>query len=137
MSRSTPSSTGRCVAVWLLVTAGVLGTCSTVAGAAASLVSSATWHGTFEDLLVAVSAAALVGCAAWLWLVTTATVVDVVRGHVPVVEPRGVARRLVLAACGAVVVAGIGGPALADAGTGGHSLVRLPMPDRAVVTAVA
>ena len=132
MSRGKQSSAGRCLAVWLLTTCAVLGTWSTVAGAAASLASSAAWHGTFEDLLVAVSSAALVACAGWLWLVTTATVLDVVRGRVPASAPRGLARRLVLAACGAAVVAGVGSPALAGAGSGDPSLVGLPMPDRAV-----
>lgn len=136
MSRGKQSSASRCLAVWLLITGAVLGTWSMVAGAAASLASSAAWHGTFQDLLVAVASAALVVCAGWLWLVTTATVVDVVRGRVPASAPRGLTRRLVLAACGAAVVAGVGSPALAGAGSGDHSLVGLPMPDRAVAERV-
>jgi len=140
MSRGKHSSVGRCLAVWLLVTIGALGALSTVAGAAASLASSAVWRGTFEELLVAVASAALVACLGWLWVVTSATVVDLVRGRVPATAPRGLTRRLVLAACGAAVIAGVGSPALAGAhsgaNSGDHSLVGLPMPDRAVAQRV-
>jgi hypothetical protein len=136
MSRGTHSSEGRCLAVWLLVTAAALGAWATVAGSAGSLASSATWHDSFEGLLVAVASAALVACAGWLWLVTTTTVVGLVRGREPSTVPRGVARRLVLVACGAAVVAGAGSPALAGAGSGDHSLVGLPLPDRAVADPV-
>lgn len=135
MSRGN-SSVGRCLAVWLLVTIGALATLSTVAGAAASLASPAVWHGTFEELLVAVASAALVACLAWSWVVTSTTVVDLVRGRSPATAPRGPIRRLVLAACGAAVVAGVSSPALAGAQSGDHSLVGLPMPDRAVAELV-
>jgi hypothetical protein len=127
---------GRCLAVWLFVTTGTLGTLSAVAGAAASLASSTVWRGTFEELLVAVASAALTACLAWLWVVTSVTVVEVLRGRVPAAAPRGLTRRLVLAACGAAVVAGVGSPALADAQSGGQSLAGLPMPDRAVADLV-
>lgn len=136
MSRGKHSSVGRCLAVWLLVTIGALATLSTVAGAAASLASSAVWHGTFEELLVAVASAALVACLGWSWVVTSATVIDLVRGRMPATAPRGLTRRLVLAACGAAVVAGVSSPALAGAHSGDHSLVGLPMPDRAVADRV-
>lgn len=136
MSRGTHSSVGRCLAVWLLVTIGALATLSTVAGAAASLASSAVWRGTFEELLVAVASTALVACLGWSWVVTSATVVDLVRGRPPATAPRGLTRRLVLAACGAAVVAGVSSPALAGANSGDHSLVGLPMPDRAVADRV-
>src|SRR5688572_22476527 len=111
MSRGKHSSVGRCLAVWLVVTIGALATLSTVAGAAASLASSAVWHGTFEELLVAVASAALVACLGWSWIVTSATVIDLVRGRMPATTPRGLTRRLVLAACGAAVVAGVSTPA--------------------------
>jgi len=136
MSRGKLSSVGRCLAVWLLVTIGALATLSTVAGAAASLASSAVWRGTFEELLVAVASATLVACLGWSWVVTSATVIDLVRGRMPATAPRGLTRRLVLAACGAAVVAGVSSPALAGAHSGDHSLVGLPMPDRAVADRV-
>ena len=132
VSGEASTSAGRCLAVWLLVTTLALATWTTLAGAAGSLASSAVWHGSFEDLLVAVSSAALVVCAGWLWLVTTATVADLVGGRAAPTAPRGLTRRLVLAACGAAVLAGVSGPALAGTGAGDHSLVGLPMPDRAV-----
>ena len=127
----------RCLAVWLLITAVVLATWTVVADAAGSLASSAVWHGSFEELLVAVASAALVLCAGWLWLVTTATVADLVRGRPAQAGPRGLTRRLVLAACGAAVLAGASAPAMAGSGAGDHSLVGLPMPDRAVADSVA
>ncbi|UUZ58128.1 LysM peptidoglycan-binding domain-containing protein [Nocardioides sp. B-3] len=137
MSRGKNSSVGRCPAVWLLVTTAVLATWSAVADAAGSLTSSTVWHGSFEDLLVAVASAALVACAGWLWLVTTATVADPVRGRPASTAPRGLTRRPVLAACGAAVPAGVSAPAMAGSGAGDHSPVGLPMPDRAVADAVA
>ena len=136
MSRGKHSSLGRCLAVWLLVTTGALGALSTVAGAAASLASSEVWHGTFEQLLIALASAALVACLGWLWLVTSTTVIELVRGRVPATAPRGLTRRVVLAACGAAVVAGVSSPALAGTHSGDHSLVGLPMPDRAVADVV-
>src|SRR5687768_3848959 len=136
MSRGKHTSVGRCLAVWLFVTTATLGTLSAVAGAAASLASSTVWRGTFEELLVAVASAALTACQAWLWVVTSVTVVEVLWGRVPATAPRGLTRRLVLAACGAAVVAGVSSPALAGAQSGDHSLVGLPMPDRAVADGV-
>lgn len=133
MSRGHNSpSTGRALGVWLVVTTGVLTTWAVVAGSATTLASIQTWHGTFEDLLVAVASAALACCAGWLWLVTTVTVLDVLRGRVSTTAPHGFTRRLVLAACGAAMVAGIGSPALAGAGGSDHSIGGLPLPDRAV-----
>lgn len=137
MTGGNHTSASRCLAVWLLVTFAVLATWRTVADAAGSLASAQAWQGTFEDLLVAVASAALVVCAGWLWVVTSATVIAVVRGRVPSAPPRGAARRLVLVACGVAVVAGVGSPALAGTGAGDHSLVGLPMPDRAVIGTVS
>ena len=139
MSRGKKPSAIRCLAVWLLISAAALGTWSTVGGAAASLSAAAVWQGTFEELLVAVASAALIACACWLWVITTVTVAGIVGGREPSAAP-GVTRRLVLVACGVAVAAGVGSPALADTTTashtasssGEHSLVGLPMPDRAV-----
>lgn len=134
MSRGNEASVARCLAVWLFVTSVTLATWTVVAAEAGSLASSAVWHGSFEDLLVAVASAALVLCAGWSWLVTTATVADLVRGRPAPAAPRGLTRRLVLAACGAAVLAGVSAPAMA--GSGDHSLVGLPLPDRAVADSV-
>ena len=43
--------------------------------------SAAVWHGTFEELLVAVASVALVACLVWPWVVTSATVVGLVPGR--------------------------------------------------------
>lgn len=132
MSRGKDPSAGRCLSVWLLITTGVLATWAATADAAGSLASAPTWHGSFEDLLVAGASAVLVACAGWLWLVTTATVADLVCRRPAPAAPRGLTRRLVLAACGAAALAGVSAPAMAGSGAGDHSLVGLPMPDRAV-----
>jgi nucleoid-associated protein YgaU len=62
--------------------------------------------------------------------VTTATTVALVRGRVPQ-GAHGLTRRLVLAACGAAVVAGVSSPALAGQGGDLERLAGLPLPDRA------
>ncbi len=137
MTRGHGISLGRCLTVWLLVSIGTLVAWAAVRGAVMSLLTSAVWHGRFEDLLVAVASAVLLLCAAWAWAVTTATIIELVSGRVPGPAPRGLTRRLVLVACGAAVAAGVGSPALAD---GAHTeppgadraIVGLPLPDRAV-----
>ncbi len=85
---------------------------------------------------MAVCAAVLLGCGARLWVVTTATTVGLVRGRVPR-EARGLTRRLVLAACGAAVVAGVATPAVAGQGGDTDRLVGLPLPDRATASSSA
>lgn len=128
-------STARCLAVWLVATSALLGVGRLAGGAAASLVRTTTWQSSFEDLLVAVCAAVLLACGVRLWLVTTVTTVDLVRGRVPR-GTRGPTRRLVLAACGAAVLAGISAPAVAGQGGDLSRLAGLPLPDRATAGAV-
>jgi len=135
MSRETHSSIARPVAVWILVTGVVAVTWAVAAASATSLTSQRVWRGTFEDLLVAVAGAALVASACWLWVVTTMTVVDVIGGRPSV--SHGITRRLVLAACGVAVVAGVSSPALASGGSDDPVLAGLPFPDRAVAGAPA
>lgn len=84
-------------------------------------------------LLVAACATALAVALAWLWLVTTLAVRDVLRGSAPV--GGGTARRLVLVACGVAVVAGTAVPAHAGGGDGPELLVGLALPERAVAPA--
>jgi hypothetical protein len=129
MSRGN-SSSARCLAVWLAATLASGAGCWLGGGPAASLLRPETWQGGFEDLLVAVCALALLVSAAHLWLVTTATTVGLVRGRTPRAGG-GLTRRLVLVACGAAVVAGVSGPAVAGQGGGADRLAGLPMPDRA------
>lgn len=142
MSRGTapaPASLARCTTVWLVVTLGALTLGAELGAMLRTLGTSAPWRGTFDDLLVLVAASALLGCSGWLWLVTTVTVVEVLRGR-PRADTGGLTRRLVLVACGAAVMAGIGGPAIATGGTGADpadGLTGLPLPDRAVTSAPA
>ena len=133
MSRGTRHA-GRPVAVWVTVTAVAGGAVRLAAEPAASLVRPGA-AGTFADLLVAVSALALVVAAVRLWVVTTVTVGQVLRGGVAP-EQRGATRRLVLAACGAALVVGAGVPT-ASATEGDDALVGLSLPDRAVSSATS
>ena len=124
----------RCLVVWAVATA-------LTAGAVAWLLPLAQHGGTaaFDVLLVrACAAVALIGTG-WLWLAASATVVEAWHGRparAPGV-PAGV-RRLVLAACGAGLAAGLVAPAHATPGevhTDRHPaavLAGLPLPARAV-----
>jgi nucleoid-associated protein YgaU len=126
--------TVRPYAVWLGVTV--------VAAAAASSVPGA-WRATAggtgseqaADAVVAGCATLLALSLAWLWLVTSVTVVELVAGREP--RGRGATRRLVLLACGAAVVAGTALPAQAAGGDGAEVLVGLPLPERPVAPAPA
>ena len=137
MSREITTHTPRCLAVWASVTAG---TVAAGAGAAASWSAIRPRPGPvavpgqgFVGLLVALCAAALLLSLAWLWVVTTVTVVELRLGRV---RPTGsTTRRLVLLACGAAVLAGASGPAVATGGDGASVLAGLPLPDRSVVAA--
>jgi len=84
-------------------------------------------------VLVAACTTGLALSLAWLWVVTSVTVAEVVTGSVP--RSGGAARRLVLLACGAAVVAGTALPAQASDGDGVEVLVGLPLPERAVAPA--
>ena len=134
------ASVTRCLAVWGVATALAAGA---VAGLLplAWLLPLAARDGTpaFDELLVrACAAVALLGTG-WLWLAASATVLEALRGRparAPGV-PAGV-RRLVLAACGAGLAAGLVAPAHATPGDV-HTdrrpaavLAGLPLPDRAV-----
>ncbi len=129
-----PLSPLRCLCVWLTVTVAALATCCSVIDTAQTLAHLAIWRGSFEDLVVAIAAFTLLGCAGWLWLVTTVTVSQAARGALPTTAV-GPLRRLVLTACGAVVLVGVGAPALAGGGHSAPVLAGLPLPDRASVSA--
>lgn len=133
-SEFAPGS-ARPTVVWVLVSAAVAGTWAGVAPTVASLASEQVWTSTFEELLVAVASAALLACACWLWVITTLTVAGLLAGRT--CSARGLTRRLVLVACGVVVVAGVSSPALAQGGADEPVLAGLPLPDRAVAGAPA
>ncbi len=114
-------SLARCLTVWSAVTGGVV-----LVGlrSLTGLADSSSWR-SFDVLLPSIAAAALLCCAAWVWVVTTLVIADAVRCRVPARSgPRAVplcARRLVLAACGVALVGSAQvGPA--DA-TPGHVVV--------------
>lgn len=140
MSRETHGAPlGRCLLVWSLVTTG--------AGSApvllvedlrrcAGLLVGETAGLPFDAVLVAGCAALLTGCGAWLWAVTTLTVVLAWRGRVARVRgcPDAV-RRVVLAACGLALVA-TAAPATAAPPVRGDPSVGLP-PSREPVHVLA
>lgn len=115
----------RCAVVWLLATAATTATWWLMAPAGAALMTAAGWSGTFDALLVRLCAAALLPSTAWLWIVTTVTVVGLVRGR-PL--RGGAVRQLVLLACGVALSAGVASPATAA----DPAIEGLAMPDRAV-----
>ena len=115
--------------VWLGVTAAALTATAAVPGAWQAAAEADPGRGV-AAVLVAGCALGLAGSLVWLWLVTTVTVVEIATGSVP--RTGGAARRLVLAACGAAVVAGTALPAQAAGGEGVDVLVGLPLPERAV-----
>ncbi|WP_374457883.1 LysM peptidoglycan-binding domain-containing protein [Nocardioides sp.] len=130
MSRGNQVRVWRPLAVWGAVTFAA--TASVVAVPEAW--QAAGPRADFADLLVAVCASALAGSLAWLWLITTTTVVGLLAGRRPQ-WGTGATRRLVLVACGAAVVAGPALPAVAAGGEGTELLVGLALPDRATAPA--
>ena len=96
--------------------------------------------------ITGLAAVALLGCAAWLWLVTTVVVVEALRGaDVSGPAPHGVpagVRRVVMAACGVALAGGLtqpshaAGPHVRSPHAGPLAvLTGLPLPDRAVAGA--
>lgn len=124
---------GRSLAVWWAVTAAVATVAALTPGAVAPTVRHLTRPGQvradFADLLVTACAAGLLLALAWLWLVTTVTVIELATGRFR--AGGGATRRLVLAACGAAVLAGTAAPALAS-GDRSPVLAGLSLPDRTV-----
>ncbi|MFC6287535.1 LysM peptidoglycan-binding domain-containing protein [Nocardioides sp. GCM10027113] len=107
----TPPAPGRCLLVWLALTAttaGVLGTLLPhLRAEAASSPPAATGAGAFTDLLVLACEAALACCTLWWWLAATAVVLEARRGRTGGCHGRGLPRLLVralVAACGVAAV---------------------------------
>lgn len=132
MSRGIIRTT-RAATVWLLASAAALGAARLAAGSWATAREAGAAGGP-ATLLVATCAAVLAVALAWLWTITTATVLEVVTGRLR--SGGGTTRRLVLLACGAAVVAGAASPAAAGGGGGrADVLTGLPLPERAVAPA--
>jgi hypothetical protein len=145
-------SRARCLLVWSCATSAAAGAVPltgprTRAGAAA-LVQQRLDALPLDQALADLAAALLLGCAAWMWLVTSYVALEAAHGwpaarRTSTWVPSGL-RRLVLSACGTAIVGALAQPAVgatADAGHPGHGLhtiVRspvtgLPLPDRATV----
>jgi hypothetical protein len=122
----------RPLVVWLAVSGAAVLTAASTPGAWRAATRSAG-PDAVGDLLVAGCATALTLALARLWVVTTTTVVGLLRGRV--IRGGGATRRLVLVACGAAVVAGTALPASATGGEGRELLAGLALPDRAVAPA--
>jgi LysM repeat protein len=120
---------GRPVAVWTVVTTATAAAGTAVPG---SWRTSTASPGTdaVAEVLVAVCTTGLALALAWLWVITTSTVLGVLAGRAR--AGGGTTRRLVLAACGAAVLAGTTSPALAIGGDGSELLAGLALPERAV-----
>ncbi|MCD6640855.1 MAG: hypothetical protein LT071_13180, partial [Nocardioides sp.] len=120
----------RCLAVWLGVTAVTAGCWWQAVPLVAGTPLTDPGATAFSDLLVALCAGALLPATGWLWVVATHTVGGLLLGHVPTGHA-GLARRLVLVACGVALAAGIAAPATAAGGDSRDLLAGLALPDRA------
>lgn len=128
-----PAPLHRCLAVWLVVTAATAALGWLLLPAALAPASR------FDEVLVRLCAVAGTLAAAWLWAVTTAVTLEARHGRSRLPVPAAV-RRLLLAACGVAVVAGLAAPAgAAPAGADrprtaarvvADVLAGLPLPDR-------
>ncbi|GAB6983932.1 LysM peptidoglycan-binding domain-containing protein [Nocardioides pyridinolyticus] len=127
-----PAPLHRCLAVWLVATAAASGLVAVLLPVALAPATR------FDELLTRACAVAGALVATWLWVVATAVAVEARHGRARVPAPAAV-RRVLLAACGVAVVAGLATPAgaaprgdvpqtavtvVADA------LAGLPLPDR-------
>lgn len=136
MNHLASADRARCLAVWLVGTAGCL---LALAWAAPDLRADGLGAASFDTLVVRLSAAAVAACAAWAWLVTSVVVGQALAGRPrgPVPGVPAWARAAVLLACG-LALTGAGGAAHADDRTArasadhGPTLDGLPFPDRAV-----
>ncbi|WKN47549.1 LysM peptidoglycan-binding domain-containing protein [Nocardioides sp. Arc9.136] len=134
MDHTPRGSVPRCLLVEVAATAALAGLAALAVPAAGSVARSS--GSAFDDLLVGACAVVALVAASWLWLVTTAVVVEALRGGGPGSGGRGVprvVRAAVLGACGVALVVPCA-PALASADQP-HPLHGLPMPDRATSTA--
>lgn len=133
------TGTTRCLLVLLAVTSGTIALVARLlpdlVALGRAIASGSVAGAPFDDVLVQVCVVAIVGCAAWLWLVTAVVAADAARGRPA--RRRGVPvaiRRMVLAACGVALAGGLGAPAHADDSGARSPLQGLPLPDRATTT---
>jgi LysM repeat protein len=145
----------RCLVVWCCATTALVATASLARAGVAGGVAAVGRHRLgalpFDRALADLAGALLLGCAVWLWLVTSYVVLEAARGRTdrrrgPRWVPVGL-RRLVLSGCGVAVVGALAQPAVA-VGTGAHHdhhrpppravvhspVAGLPLPERAALT---
>jgi nucleoid-associated protein YgaU len=141
-------SRSRCLVVWTAASTclGLVGAGARAGAAHLPLTASALRTTPLDAALTDLAALTLLACAAWMWVVTTAVVIEALRGtDRPEAAPRGVptgVRRLVLAACGVALAGGLVSPSQAAAPSTVSPphhpprplLAGLPLPDRAVAT---
>lgn len=129
-------SAGRCLAVWLCVTAlAAAGTALGVAGVGESL-DAGSAPATIDVALVRAAGVGAALLCPWLWLVATLSVRDALRGRVTVRS--GWTRRITLLACGVAVATTVVSPTHAapsasagpPRGEQTSPLSGLPYPDR-------
>ncbi len=153
MSLGSPGRRPRCLLVWSVASLGlsliVLATGARTGAIVSALADGRLARTPLDVALTDLAADVLVGCATWLWLVTTVVVVEAARGVAGGERARrGVpacVRRIVLGACGVALVGGLAQPsyALSPQTHRAHSdradrprpprgLAGLPVPDRAV-----
>ncbi len=130
MSRTFGSPLRPCL-VWLLVSGAAAAAVVSVP-AAWTAARSTSGASAVSELVVATCATGLALALTWLWLVTTTTVLGILRGRT---AASGATRRLVLLACGVAVAAGTSVAAHASGGDGRELLVGLSLPERAVAPA--
>jgi hypothetical protein len=131
------ASLPRCAGVWLLATAALVGLAAwLLPGAVAGTAS--TGDG-FDTVLVRLCELTLLGCGAWLWVVTAVVTVDAARGRTAARAgtPRWL-RRALLGACGVALAGSLATPSHAtppqpagDRSGAGPLVAGLPLPDRA------
>jgi len=134
----------RCVAVWLAVSTAVGLLLAWLTPDLTGAVDAARRLDrlSFDEALPLLAAIAVAGCAAWFWVVTTAVTIEAAHGATYTTAglacPAGL-RRLIFAACGLALAAGLAAPAGAtEAASQTHPhhvsaaevLKGLPLPDR-------
>jgi hypothetical protein len=142
----------RCLVVWIGATTALLAawrlTRPGLADAAGAIGEQGLGLLPLDRALADLAAALLLGCACWLWLVTSYVVLEAARGCAPLWRqsvwlPVGL-RRLVLSACGVAVAGALAQPAVAVTPGAHHRhphdtvvhspVAGLPLPERAAIT---
>lgn len=145
----------RCLLVWACATTALLAagrlTGPWARAGASALVQQRLDALPLDRALADLAGVLLLGCAAWLWLVTSYVVLEAGRGwrdrrRSPAWVPGGL-RRLVLSACGTAIIGALAQPAFGAPAHAGHPGPRawrppmtvggpvagLPLPERATV----